>query len=100
MYGTMTKEFRGAGGTMHVTNDLGPMGLRGGHFDWAGGRNHLDLFGSRSMGTRFEELKHFFQIQKMRKSGMTDLEIGAMRQSIEDQTHRFMEALGFVRETF
>ena len=100
MYGVMMKEFRGAGGTMNVTDKLGPFPLRGGHFDWVGGRNHIDLFGSRSMGTRFEELKHFFQVQKLRKSGMTDLEISAMRGSIEGDAHRFMEALGFVRETF
>jgi len=52
------------------------------------------------MGTRFEELKHFFQVQNLRKAGKTDLDINAMRGKIETDASRFMEALGFGRESF
>lgn len=97
------KEFRAAGGTISVTDNLSPMSLgpmRGGHFKWAGGKNHIDLFGSRTMGTRFEELKHFFQVQNLRKAGKADLEINAMRDEIEAVAASFMEALGFGRSSF
>ncbi len=64
---------------MTTTRELGPMPLRGGHLIWQGGQNRIELFLSRSMGTWFEELKHFFQVRKLRSSGATDLEIDAMR---------------------